>query len=117
VGVLHARDRVVRARTAPINHARGATKALGVRLPRGTAETFARKALALLPEGARPALDPIVALIDEVTATIPRQEDRATEGGPEGRHVGPLTRTCRSSKPRRIAPPYDPSPTNAAGRR
>jgi transposase len=72
LGVLHARDQAVRTRTKLINHVRGASKALGVRLPGGVAETFATKARALLPEGSRAALEPLLDLLGEVTATIRR---------------------------------------------
>jgi transposase len=43
---------------------------MGVRLPRGTAETFAAKAADLLPEGARQALCPLLSLIESTTAAI-----------------------------------------------
>ena len=54
--VLLARDSLVRARSGLINQARGAVKTQGGRLPQGSAETFARKVKAAIPETLVPAL-------------------------------------------------------------
>jgi transposase len=54
LAVVRARDALVRTRTLLINHARGVVKAMGGRLPKCSAEAFARKVTAHLP----PALEP-----------------------------------------------------------
>ena len=79
MGVLRARDQVVRARTAMINHVRGRSKASGTRLTRGNAETFPDKAEAQLPASLRPALAPVLSLIRQMTATI-RRFDKEIRG-------------------------------------
>ncbi|MCI0355180.1 MAG: IS110 family transposase [Acidobacteria bacterium] len=67
---LRARDALVRTRSLLINHVRGAVKSFGERLPAGSAEAFARKAEARLPEALRPALEPLLRQIAALTATI-----------------------------------------------
>ncbi len=74
MGVLRARDKIVAARTAMINHVRGRAKASGVRLPDASAECFARKVEFDVPVALRPALKPVLALITSLTQTI-RQFD------------------------------------------
>lgn len=68
--LLRARMTVVRARTALINHARGAVKALGMRLPKCDADYFHAKAAQALPPQFQQAVDPILALIAQHTAAI-----------------------------------------------
>lgn len=75
LAVVRTRDVLVRSRTQWINHVRGAVKSLGRRLPKCTAETFARKAAAEIPELLAPALAPMVETIATLTAQI-RSYDR-----------------------------------------
>jgi len=70
IGVLRARDQVVHVRTAMINHVRGRAKSAGMRLPDASAEAFADKAAPALPDALRPALEPVLDLIRQATATI-----------------------------------------------
>jgi transposase len=58
LAVLRARDQVVHARRGLITHVRGAVKSFGARLPRCSAEAFARRAAEELPAALRPALAP-----------------------------------------------------------
>jgi transposase len=75
LAVLRARDALVRTRTQLINHVRGVVKALGARLPACSAEAFHRKAPAAVPRVLRPALDPVLAQLAQVTAQL-RTYDR-----------------------------------------
>lgn len=100
LALLRARDTLVRARTNLINHARGAVKAAGSRLPACSAASFHRKAELHLPVALRAVLLPIVSMVAELTARIhdyDRQVERLAEGYPaerllrQVRGVGPLT--------------------------
>ena len=70
LGIIRARDQLVRARTKLINHVRGAVKAQGGRLRKCAAEVFAKRALSELPAEMRPALVPLLELIGEMTRMI-----------------------------------------------
>jgi transposase len=99
--LLHSRDALVSARTPLINHVRGSVKALGARLPGCSAESFHRQARERIPEALRPALEPIVEMIHNLTRQIrafDKQVEKTTqERYPEALHlqqiagVGPLT--------------------------
>lgn len=69
-GVLRARDALVRARSSLINHARGVVKALGGRVPKCSAESFARKASGTMPSELMPALCPLLDQIETICTTI-----------------------------------------------
>lgn len=73
---LRARDQLVKARTQLINHVRGAVKAVGQRVSACSAESFARRARAEVPEGLVPALTPLVEVIETLTRQI-HATDRA----------------------------------------
>jgi transposase len=101
---LRARDCLVRARAQLINHVRGAVKSVGQRLPASSAPAFARRAAAApLPDGLRPALEPLLQLIATCTQQI-RTMERTLEGVaaryPETQRlrqvggVGPLIALC-----------------------
>ena len=78
LAVLSSRDVLVRARTLLINHTRGVVKALGGRLPRCSAEAFARRVGPHVPPAVRPALAPVLEQLQQLTTTI-RGFDRAVE--------------------------------------
>ena len=67
---LRARDILVQARTQLVNHARGMVKSFGGRLPSCSTESFGRKARPALPEELRPALEPILDSIQEISRRI-----------------------------------------------
>ncbi len=100
LAVLRARDVLVRNRTALINHVRGSAKALGTRLRRASAESFHRQEADHLPAPLRPALAPLLAQLEQLTAAI-RAYDARLEAlcaaSPETaalrrvRGVGPVT--------------------------
>ena len=100
-GLLRAREVLVRSRVQLVNHVRGAVKLVGDRVPDSSTRVFAKKARPALPKEMRPALEPILDLIQELTDQI-RNLDRkidtvARERYPETEHlrsvsgVGPLT--------------------------
>jgi transposase len=78
LAVVRARDVVVGVRTALINHARGAVKAVGSRLPRCSAHSFVSKVARHVPPQLVPALAPVLESIGELTARI-RAYDREIE--------------------------------------
>lgn len=101
LGVVRARDAVVRARTGLINHVRGSVKSLGARLPASSAEGFVAKAREHLPEAVRAGLEPVLETIQTLSRQI-RFYDKQIEGLCEERYpetavlrqikgVGPIT--------------------------
>jgi transposase len=90
--LLQARDGLVRARTQLINQVRGFAKSLGVRLPGGSAETFAKRLrraeLGELFPGCDVLLDTVQRLTDEARG-LEREIDRA------GAARYPVTRLLR----------------------
>jgi len=74
--VVRARDQIVQTRTKLVNHVRGAVKALGSRIRSCSADAFAKRAAAELPDALRPALMPLLEVIADLTrriATFDRQ--------------------------------------------
>jgi transposase len=70
LAILKSRDALVRTRTLLINHCRGMVKSLGERLPSSSAEAFAKKVGAAVPEDLRAALDPLVETVADLTKRI-----------------------------------------------
>lgn len=66
---------MVKLRTDTINHVRGTVKAVGHRLPRCSAEAFAKVAAAHVPDALRTAVLPLLDLIATFTTQI-RMYDR-----------------------------------------
>jgi len=74
LAVVRTRDALVRARTRLINECRGQVKSYGHRLPSCSAEAFAARAGAALPEDLRPALDPLLEVVAQLSAQIRAME-------------------------------------------
>ena len=70
MGVIRARDAILRSRTLLVNAARGIAKGFGVRLPKSLTETFGRRALAVVPELLRAALTGVLEQIDALSRRI-----------------------------------------------
>lgn len=89
LALLRHRDLLVRERTRLINSTRNTVKAVGSRLPRCDAEAFHKKVHAHLPELLKPALEPLLTIIGELTEqirTMTRQSEKlADERYPETR--------------------------------
>lgn len=78
LAVLRARRHLVRMRTELVSMVRGMVKSHGGRVPGCDSGGFSRVAAARLPEGLRGALDPVVAIIGELTVRI-QAYDRKVE--------------------------------------
>lgn len=78
LAVVRARDELVRARTALINHVRGVFKAFGVRAPQASAAAFHKRVLAHVPAALEPAILPLLESLQVVTAQV-RALDRRIE--------------------------------------
>lgn len=78
LAVIRAREVLVRTRTRLINHVRGAVKSAGLRVPRCSSASFHRTAAGAIPSGMRPALEPILAMLEQITQEI-RAYDRRVE--------------------------------------
>ncbi len=74
LAILRSRDNLVQARTQLVNHARGMVKSFGSRLPSCSTKSFARKVRPELPESLRPALEPILDCIQEMSEHIQRYD-------------------------------------------
>ncbi len=70
LSVLRARDLVVRTRTKVIQQVRGLMKSFGHRLPSTSAPAFGRRVADKIPEVLRPAIAPLLALLEQLEATI-----------------------------------------------
>jgi len=70
LALIRSRDNAVAVRTKLINHVRGSVKSYGQRLPASSAPAFHHKAAQAIPEDLRPALMPILNLIESLTKTI-----------------------------------------------
>jgi transposase len=78
LGLLRARDNLVQARTQLINHVRGSVKAVGVRLPNCSSESF-HKLSNEIPEKLRELLNPTMICIDTINKQI-QVYDQIIEG-------------------------------------
>ena len=104
LALLRSRDALVRARTALVNHVRGVVKSSGARLPSCSTHSFASKVGEFIPEDLRPALEPVLETLREMTRRIraydKRIEELAAESYPETAAlqqvsgVGALTALC-----------------------
>lgn len=88
--LLHARDALVRGRTALVNHVRGAVKAVGSRMPACDSERF-HKLAEFLPEPVRLILEPILKQCRELTALIRGYDKAIQERAAADPAVGVLT--------------------------
>lgn len=85
LATLKAQDQLVRVRSRLINHVRGAVKSWGERLPKCSTPAFATKVAEMLPGALRPALEPLLAQIQELTERI-RDFDKQMERMSEERY-------------------------------
>lgn len=70
LSLLRSRESLVKARTQLVNHTRGMVKSFGVRLPKCSTESFARKVREGLPAALRPALGPVLDSIQDLSQRI-----------------------------------------------
>jgi transposase len=121
--LIRSRDALVESRTKLINHVRSSVKVHGERLPKCSAESFARKVKEGIPAGLRAALYPILETIAGLTETI-RGFDKSLEALCEQSYpetevlrqipgVGPLTALAfvlTLERPERFAKSRDVGP-------
>lgn len=86
---VRSRDALIKTRTQLVNHVRAMVKNLGHRVPKCDADSF-HKRLELIPPPLRPALEPLLAILEQVNAQI-RGYDRDIE------------RTCSTQYPHTAA--------------
>lgn len=79
LGVVRARDQLVRVRTSLITSARGLAKALGVRLPKSSAEAFSTRVRAAKLDEQVVGLQEMLAAIDALCKQIGKLDERLTE--------------------------------------
>jgi transposase len=100
LAVVRAREGLIKVRRSLINQVRGTVKAFGARLPGCSAKSFAGKMREALPDELKAALEPLLAVIGDVTDHV-RAFDRDVEAWAQRlevtqrlrqiRGVGPLT--------------------------
>lgn len=78
LAVVRAREGLVKARTMLINQVRGTVKSFGARLPGCSAQSFVRKVSTALPGALKAALEPLLAVIADLSERI-RGFDRDVE--------------------------------------
>lgn len=98
---VKARDMLVKTRSQLINHVRGVVKTLGERLPKCSAESFAKRCCREIPlclqEAVAPLLETITDVTDRIRAIDRRIEQISVERYPEAQRlrevpgVGPIT--------------------------
>lgn len=100
LAVVRAREGLVRARTMLVNQVRGTVKSFGARLPGCSADAFARRALEELPSSLKGSMEPLLAVIADLSERIAGfdrdveawgQRFPATERLRQVKGVGPLT--------------------------
>ncbi len=101
LAMIKARDMLVKSRSMLIAHARGAVKTLGQRISACGAEVFHRRLLEETPSELKPALEPVMKSIEDLTVRIRyydqqleqlcKQNYPETEGLREISGVGPVT--------------------------
>lgn len=73
--VIRSRDAVVKSRSQLVSHVRGVAKGFGVRFKKCSTESFhrrVRESLDSLPQGLKPAVVPVVDIIEQLTRQIAR---------------------------------------------
>lgn len=76
LSIVRAREVIVRARAQMVNAARGMAKGFGARFPATITATFGLRALAMIPELLKPALQGLLAQIDDLTARIKSYDEQ-----------------------------------------
>ncbi len=75
LSIIRARDLLVRMRTMTVQQVRSLSKAFGVRLPSASTVAFPRRVRELTPKTLRPALEPLLDMITDLSQRI-REFDR-----------------------------------------
>ena len=78
LAVAKSRDLLVACRTKLVNHVRALVKVFGDRLPACAAESFYRKARALVPKELNPALEPLFRTLEKIEVEL-KHHDKTLE--------------------------------------
>jgi transposase len=78
LAVAKARDVLVATRTKLVNHVRGTVKSFGERMPKCTAESFAKNTWVLIPPILKAALEPVYQALGALDEQI-KQQDKMIE--------------------------------------
>ena len=70
LAVAKSRDELIGIRTKLVNHVRGLVKSFGVRVQKCTAASFHKKAVELIPKELKPAIDPILKVLEALAEQI-----------------------------------------------
>jgi transposase len=79
--LIRARDLMVRLPSAAVNAVRGLTKSCGHRMPASTTSCFAKRSLAVMPEGLAQALGPVLEQIAAMTLKIKHYDQQIQQLG------------------------------------
>ena len=79
LAVLRGRDALVAARTQLVNAVRGIVKSMGGRLPSSTTAAFSKKVATAIPPTLKPALDPLLHSIRNLSDQIKRCDQQVRE--------------------------------------
>ena len=77
LALIRSREALVGSCTQLINHARGAVKSFGARLPKCSARSFHNRVTEEIPQALRAALEPILQIIASLTERSPRLRSQA----------------------------------------
>ena len=77
--IIKSRDTLVTARTALVNHVRGAVKSHGFKLPKFSTNSFPKKAAEHIPKSLWACLSPLLDTIGQMTAKIQIYDKRIEE--------------------------------------
>lgn len=100
LGVIKARDALVKNRVRLISHIRSVIKTYGCRIPKCSTNSFSQKAPAYIPNELKESLEPLIGTVDQLTEKIKelnRQIRKLCEKYPETNKllqvsgVGPVT--------------------------
>lgn len=79
LGILKARDCLVKSRTSMINHVRATVKATGGRIKSCSAESFHKRAFEAVPEELQPALGSLISFIQQLTEQIRKYDKQISQ--------------------------------------
>ena len=92
LSLLRSRDALVKNRTSLINHVRGQVKAWGHRLKKCSTSSFHRQVSDSIPEELTGALDPILQMIESLTAEIKQFEKKIEQRASDNPEIERLRR-------------------------
>jgi transposase len=98
LSLLRTRDHLVRSRTGMVNTVRGMLKSFGLRVPACTTEVFHVRAREIVPDELKPAVDPLLAVLEQLSINLRALETRITKKADEHPEIAMLTSIPRVGK-------------------